>query len=59
MTTQVHVWVAATSANLGPGFDTLGRVLRPGGFIVIGLYNTYGRLLLDLRRLLSGSVATG
>jgi len=25
------------------------RVLRSGGFIVIGLYNTYGRRLLDLR----------
>ena len=24
MTTQVHVRVPATSANLGPGFDTLG-----------------------------------
>jgi hypothetical protein len=26
-------------------------VLKPGGFIVIGLYNTYGRLLLRLRGL--------
>src|SRR5713226_9302532 len=40
------------TANAFGGFQDLCRVLRPGGFIVIGLYNTYGRLLLDLRRLL-------
>ena len=34
------------------GFRDLCRVLKPGGFIVIGLYNTYGRLFLDLRRLI-------
>jgi len=32
------------------GFETLVRCLKPGGFIVIGLYNTYGRLTTDLRR---------
>lgn len=32
------------------GFANLVRTLRPGGFIVVGLYNTYGRLLLRLRR---------
>jgi len=40
------------TANAFGRFQDLCRVLRPGGFIVIGLYNTYGRLLLDLRRLL-------
>lgn len=32
------------------GFDSIARLVKPGGHIVIGLYNTYGRLLLDLRR---------
>ncbi len=32
------------------GFQSIQRLVRPGGHVVIGLYNTYGRLLLDLRR---------
>ncbi|MHC4372474.1 MAG: class I SAM-dependent methyltransferase [Planctomycetota bacterium] len=32
------------------GFQTLMPLLKPGGHIVIGLYNRYGRLLTDLRR---------
>jgi SAM-dependent methyltransferase len=32
------------------GFETLVKCLKPGGFIVVGLYNTYGRLTTDLRR---------
>lgn len=32
------------------GFQSIARLVRPGGHIVIGLYNTYGRLLLDMRR---------
>ncbi len=32
------------------GFHGLVPLLRPGGVIVIGLYNTYGRLMTDLRR---------
>jgi SAM-dependent methyltransferase len=32
------------------GFRGLLPLLRPGGVIVIGLYNTYGRLMTDLRR---------
>jgi carbamoyltransferase len=34
------------------GFERLVPLLRPGGFIVIGLYNTYGRWMTDLRRAL-------
>jgi carbamoyltransferase len=33
------------------GFERLLPLLKPGGHIVIGLYNTYGRLFTDLRRL--------
>jgi SAM-dependent methyltransferase len=32
------------------GFETLVKCLKPGGFIVVGLYNTYGRVTTDLRR---------
>jgi carbamoyltransferase len=32
------------------GFESLLPLLRPGGHIVIGLYNAYGRLFTDLRR---------
>jgi SAM-dependent methyltransferase len=32
------------------GFQSIGRLVKPGGFILIGLYNTYGRLLTDVRR---------
>jgi SAM-dependent methyltransferase len=32
------------------GFRHLVRITRPGGFIVVGLYNTYGRLMLHVRR---------
>jgi SAM-dependent methyltransferase len=34
------------------GFERLVPLLRPGGYIVVGLYNTYGRLMTDARRLL-------
>jgi SAM-dependent methyltransferase len=32
------------------GFEGLLPLLKPGGHIIIGLYNTYGRLMTDLRR---------
>jgi SAM-dependent methyltransferase len=32
------------------GFQEITRLLRPGGYIVVGLYNRYGRLLNGLRR---------
>jgi SAM-dependent methyltransferase len=32
------------------GFVSIAKLVRPGGHIVIGLYNTYGRLLTDSRR---------
>ena len=33
------------------GFRGLAPLVKPGGFLVVGLYNTYGRLMTDLRRL--------
>lgn len=32
------------------GFRSIARLVRPGGFILIGLYHRYGRLATDLRR---------
>jgi SAM-dependent methyltransferase len=34
------------------GFRGLVPLVRPGGYIVLGLYNRYGRVLTDLRRML-------
>ena len=34
------------------GFRSIARLVRPGGHIVIGLYNRYGRIWTDLRRTL-------
>ena len=34
------------------GFRSLLRVVKPGGYVLIGLYNHIGRLTTDLRRLL-------
>jgi SAM-dependent methyltransferase len=38
-----------TSDPLG-GFKSLGRLVKPDGYIIIGLYNTIGRLTTDWRR---------
>lgn len=32
------------------GFQHMVRICRPGGYVVVGLYNTYGRLMLEVRR---------
>jgi ubiquinone/menaquinone biosynthesis C-methylase UbiE/uncharacterized protein YbaR (Trm112 family) len=34
------------------GFKSMARVLKPGGFILVGLYNAFGRLPTDFRRLM-------
>jgi SAM-dependent methyltransferase len=34
------------------GLETLARLTRPGGWVIVGLYNAYGRLVTDLRRAL-------
>ena len=38
------------TADAYRGFQNLCRLLKPGGYITVGLYNTYGRVLLNLRR---------
>jgi SAM-dependent methyltransferase len=33
------------------GFKSIGNLVKPNGFIVIGLYHRYGRLITNMRRL--------
>lgn len=40
------------TADAYRGFETLCRALKRGGYFVLGLYNTYGRLLLNVRKVL-------
>ncbi|MCB2263996.1 MAG: methyltransferase domain-containing protein [Candidatus Thiosymbion ectosymbiont of Robbea hypermnestra] len=44
--------VLHTLADPYGGFRTLVPLLKPGGHLVLGLYNRYGRLATDLRRYL-------
>ena len=32
-------------------FETISKYVRPGGYILVGLYHKYGRLITDFRRL--------
>jgi len=32
------------------GFDILSSLVRPGGYLIVGLYHRFGRLLTDFRR---------
>ena len=34
------------------GFQSIARLVRPNGYIVIGLYHRYGRLMHDFRRII-------
>jgi len=34
------------------GFRTIAGLVKPGGLVIIGLYNTFGRLTTDVRRLI-------
>ncbi len=33
-------------------FKTISQLVKPGGYILVGLYHSYGRLITDFRRLL-------
>ncbi len=34
------------------GFETISKLARPGGYVLVGLYHRYGRLITDIRRVL-------
>jgi SAM-dependent methyltransferase len=34
------------------GFQSIARLAKPGGYVLIGLYHRYGRLITDARRML-------
>lgn len=40
-----------TADPLG-GFTSIARLVKPGGYMVVGLYNKFGRLSTDLRRII-------
>jgi carbamoyltransferase len=42
--------VLLTTSDPEGGFRSIARLVKPGGHIVIGSYNTYGRLGVDARR---------
>ena len=42
--------VLHSTADPYNGYKALVPLVNPGGYIIIGLYNVYGRLLTDLRR---------
>lgn len=42
--------VLLTTTDPKSGFESIAKLVKPGGYIVIGLYNTYGRLAVDTRR---------
>jgi len=42
--------VLLTTSDPRGGFESIARLVKPGGHIVIGSYNTYGRLAVDSRR---------
>lgn len=47
--------VLHSTADPRAGFRSLARLLKPGGLILVGLYNNYGRLTLSIRQWLVAS----
>ena len=48
----ISIGVLMTTDDPFHTFETIGRLVKPGGYILIGLYHKYGRLPTDARRLL-------
>ena len=44
--------VLHSTSDTYEGFRTLSKMVKPGGYLIIGLYHRYGRLATDLRRLI-------
>ncbi len=44
--------VLMVTADPYRAFESIATLVKPGGYILIGLYHTYGRLITDARRLL-------
>ena len=44
--------VLLTTSDPFLGFKSIARLVAPGGYILIGLYHKYGRLITDARRLI-------
>jgi 2-polyprenyl-3-methyl-5-hydroxy-6-metoxy-1,4-benzoquinol methylase len=37
------------------GFKTISKLVRPKGYIIIGLYHKYGRIITDIRRMINNA----
>ena len=37
------------------GFKTISKLVRPKGYIIIGLYHKYGRIITDIRRIINNA----
>ncbi len=48
--------VLCAAADPYRGFQSIARLVKRGGYILVGLYNTYGRLITDLRRAIINSL---
>ena len=40
------------TSNPFPGFQSISRLVKKGGYILIGLYNKYGRINTDIQRII-------
>ncbi len=38
------------TSNPWLAFETISRLVKPGGYVLVGLYHRYGRLATDVRR---------
>jgi SAM-dependent methyltransferase len=45
--------VVISTADCRGAFHRISRLVKPGGYVVVGLYNTYSRQLHYARRMLS------
>ena len=44
--------VLCAVANPERGFRSVAKLVKPGGYLLIGTYNTFGRLITDFRRVM-------
>jgi 2-polyprenyl-3-methyl-5-hydroxy-6-metoxy-1,4-benzoquinol methylase len=40
------------TSNPFAGFRSISRLVKKGGYIIVGLYNRYGRIITDIRRII-------
>jgi len=48
----ICIGVLHHTSNPLAGFQSISRLVKKGGYIIIGLYNRYGRIITDIRRII-------